>query len=265
MPKRDFELRSPWMNATGMLGFAPNPRGPVDLGKLGAFITNPVSLRPRSPAESRALLPFPGGFLLHTGWPNPGLRAVLRHWAARWADASLPVVLHLMVSDPDELAEVAERLEGRLEGLENLAALEISLPPGSSREELARLVEAAAGELPLIVHLPFENAAELAQALAGSGAAAVSLAPPRGLLPLKAEPADAGKPATAPIALSSGRLYGPGLLPQALQVVQAVARAGLPVYGAGGVFSQADAQAMLAAGAAAVQLDTVLWGDFSQF
>jgi dihydroorotate dehydrogenase (NAD+) catalytic subunit len=261
MPKRDLDLRSPWMNATGMLGFAPNPRGPVDLGKLGAFITNPVSLRPRTPAENRSLLPFPGGFLLHTGWPNPGLRAVLRRWAARWADASLPVVLHLMVSAPDELAEVAERLEG----LENLAALEISLPPGSSREELTRLVEAAAGELPLIVHLPFENAAELAQALADSGATAFSLAAPRGLLPIKAVAANSGKPQAAPIPLSSGRLYGPGLLPQALQVVRAVARAGLPVFGSGGVFSRADAEAMLAAGAAAVQLDTLLWGDFSPF
>ena len=55
------------------------------------------------------------------------------------------------------------------------------------------------------------------------------------------------------------------LLPQALQVVRAVARAGLPVFGAGGVFSPAGAAAMLAAGAAAVQLDAVLWGDFAGF
>src|SRR5512141_2867236 len=108
MPKRDFVLRLPWMNAAGTLGFAPNPRGPVDLSRLGAFITNPVSLRSRSPAENRGLLAFPGGFLLHTGWPNPGLNAALRRWASRWAEASLPVVLHLLVGAQDELGGVAE-------------------------------------------------------------------------------------------------------------------------------------------------------------
>ena len=89
MPKRDLELHSPWMNATGMLGFAPNPRGQVALDKLGAFVTNPVSLRPRAPAQNRALLPFPGGFLLHTGWPNPGLRAVLRRSAEAKSGATV--------------------------------------------------------------------------------------------------------------------------------------------------------------------------------
>ena len=65
--------------------------------------------------------------------------------------------------------------------------------------------------------------------------------------------------------LLSGRLYGPALLPQALAVVQAVAQAGLPVFGAGGVYSPADEAAMLGAGASAVQLDAVLWNNFINF
>lgn len=252
MPKRDLVLRLPWMNAAGTLGFAPNPRGPVDLSRLGAFITNPVSLRSRSPAENRGLLPFPGGFLLHTGWPNPGLNAVLRRWTSRWAEASLPVVLHLLVGAQDELSGVTERLEG----LENLAALELGLPPEVSAARALQLVQAIAGELPVIACLPFEGAAGLASALANSGAAAFSLAPPRGCLPLAAAGA-AGAAGTA--GLLSGRLYGPALLPQSLAAVQSVAQAGLPVFGAGGVYCRADGEAMLAAGASAIQLDSILW------
>ena len=77
MFKQDLTFRTPLMNAAGMLGFIPNPRAPLDLGWLGAFVTNPVSLSPRQPAENRVMLPFAGGFLLHTGLPNPGLRVVI--------------------------------------------------------------------------------------------------------------------------------------------------------------------------------------------
>ena len=50
-------LTPPLMNAAGSLGFAPDMRTPVDMSKLGAFITNPISLGPRSPAQGKR---FPG-------------------------------------------------------------------------------------------------------------------------------------------------------------------------------------------------------------
>jgi dihydroorotate dehydrogenase len=56
-----------------------------------------------------------------------------------------------------------------------------------------------------------------------------------------------------------GRLYGPALLPLALEVVSAIARQGIAVIGAGGLYRQEDIDAMLSAGAAAVQLDAVFW------
>ena len=60
-----------------------------------------------------------------------------------------------------------------------------------------------------------------------------------------------------------GRLYGPAALPSSLNAVVEACRSGLPVIGAGGVYRPADLEAMFAAGAAAVQLDAVLWrGDF---
>jgi dihydroorotate dehydrogenase len=134
-----------------------------------------------------------------------------------------------------------------LEGLENIAGIELGFEPRVTVEQARPRIQAALGELPVIACLPAERAGELAQALANSGVSAFSLAAPRGILP-----AADGK-------LASGRLYGPALLPRALAAVQEAAQAGLPILGSGGVYSQVDAAAMQAAGAAAVQLDAVLW------
>ena len=97
-----------------------------------------------------------------------------------------------------------------------------------------------------------ERAVELAGALTrndseGEGLAALSLGPPRGLLPAP----DGG--------LARGRLYGPAVFPLALATVKALSRFGVPVIGGGGVYRMEQAEAMLGAGAMAVQLDAVLW------
>jgi len=155
----------------------------------------------------------------------------------------VPIIAHLLADGEADLAEMVRMLEG----VEAVAAVEISLPPGESIEGVSRLVAAAAGELPLIVRLPLGEAEALARVCMAGGAAAVSLGPLRGALP-----GAGGK-------LLHGRLYGPGLFPQALETVQALARAGIPIIGAGGIYRREQVEIMLAAGAIAVQLDSVLW------
>jgi dihydroorotate dehydrogenase (NAD+) catalytic subunit len=246
MPKYDLAFAPPLMNAAGSLGFAPDRRGPVDLEQLGAFVTNPVSLRGRSPARDRCVIEFQGGFLLHGGAPNPGLSRVIRRYAAYWARSPLPVLVHLLAEAPVDLAEMARRLEN----VEGVSGIEVGLPPGCGPGEMLALLAAAAGELPLVARLPLERAAELGQALAALAelpVAAASLGAPRGSLP-----APGG-------ALVSGRLYGPGVYPLALQAVRELARTGLPVIGAGGVYGADQVEAMRSAGALAVQLDAALW------
>jgi dihydroorotate dehydrogenase (NAD+) catalytic subunit len=243
MFKQDLTFRTPLMNAAGMLGFSPGRRGPVDLNCLGAFVTNPVSLAPRKPAENRVMLPFTGGFLLHTGLPNPGLRAVIQHNAPRWSEASLPVLVHILTAGPEDTA----RMVAHLEGLDNIAGIELGFEPRVTIEQALVRIQAALGELPVIACLPAERTGELAHALAGSGVSAFSLAAPRGSLP-----GSDGR-------LVSGRLYGLALLPRALAAVQDAAQAGVPIIGSGGVYSPDSVAAMQAAGATAIQLDAVLW------
>ena len=60
MFKQDLTFSSPYMNAAGTLGFAPDFRAPVPWESFGAFVTNPLSLRPRLPTASPALIEYPG-------------------------------------------------------------------------------------------------------------------------------------------------------------------------------------------------------------
>lgn len=246
--KYDLVFDPPLMNAGGSLGFAPNAYGPVDLARLGAFVTNPISLERHSPAQGKRFISFPGGFLLHTGYPNPGIRLALRRYATGWARSPLPVIVHLLCRRADEVP----RLVARLEGLPGVVGLELGLPPDVSEAEAIAMIQAAAGELPVIARLPLERAAGLAFMIMArkteeSTLAAFSLGPPRGVLPVSGS------------GLVRGRLYGPAIFPLALAALQEVRKIGLPVIGAGGIYDRGQAESMLEAGALAVQIDAALW------
>jgi dihydroorotate dehydrogenase (NAD+) catalytic subunit len=241
--KRDLYLSHPHLNAAGALGFDPARYFRQENAlQLGAFITNPISLRARRPTARPKLLEYAGGFLLHSGLPNPGLDAVLKRYARKWRDAPTPVIVHLMADRPEETA----RMTRQLESIENVMAVELGFAPGLSDDLLRYALEMSMGELPIIMNLPHEQVLSLGPTLVQDGASAISLAAPRGSLFRD------GK-------LTSGRMYGPGLLPRSLEIVHAAARLGLPIIGAGGVYSMQDAESMLAVGALAVQFDSALW------
>jgi len=243
MSKHDLTIDPPLMNAAGLLGFSPNLHSMVEWTRLGAFVTNPVSLEPRTPAHGQRFQAYPGGFLLHTGYPNPGLTQVLRRQVNHWKRSPIPVIVHLLGRNPEEV----EQMVRRLEGVEGVMGVEVGVTSEAGLVQVVSFTQAALGELAVIMRLPMERAAELGQAAIQAGASAVSLSPPRG-----AYPAVNGE-------IIQGRLYGPSLLPLALKAVQELTRLGVPTIGGGGVYSHQDMDAMLAEGALAVQLDSVLW------
>lgn len=231
------------MNAAGALGFAPDRHGSIEFERLGAFVTNPVSLRSRSPARKRRFIPFPGGFMLHTGYPNPGFKEVLRRNRNRWQRSPLPVIVHLLAETPHDLSDMVMQLET----VEGVVGVEVSLPLDVEVQDVSHYIQAVAGELPVLIRLPLGRALEFASSFVSSGIVALSLGPPRGTLP------DGND------GFIHGRLFGPGLFPQAMHILQELIRSDLPVVGAGGVYSSDNIEAMMAAGALAVQLDSVLW------
>lgn len=259
--KHGLALQNPVMNAAGVLGFAGEYRGLIDFAQLGAFVTNPITATPRTPAHGPNVFTFPNGVLIHTGLPNPGVRSVLRQYSREWARLGPPVIVHLAATTPEDVQRSVERLE-RADGV---SGIELGLRDEISFDETYRLVRAGLGGPPLIVRLSLMRAEELCMAIAEAGADALTVAaPPRRSVPVNGRTV-------------SGRFYSPENFAAALEAVRAVvgtmhtARAPLrpgddsalplPIIGAGGIDSIEDARAMLDAGAVAVQVDAAAWVD----
>ena len=234
------------MNAAGSLGFVPDFRSLGDFGSqlgFGAFVTNPISLRPRLPTAHPSVIPHPGGFLLHTGLPNPGIREALKKYSAKWSRSDLPIIVHLMADRPEETQQMVRLLETH----ENVMAVELGFAPLLADDIILLTLEMCLGELPLIFSLPVEQVLSLGPRLMQEGAQAISISSPRGAL------------MTDNSSLTTGRLYGPSLFPQTLDVVHNAVKLGIPIIGAGGVWTKQNADAMLSVGALAVQVDAALW------
>jgi dihydroorotate dehydrogenase (NAD+) catalytic subunit len=240
--KRDLYFSKPIMNAAGSLGFAPDPRSGISLDSFGAFITNPISLRSRLPTSQPALIEFPGGFLLHSVLPNPGLSSVLKKYGARWNRADMPIIVNLMADRPEETQQMVRSLEN----IENVMAVELGFAPLLSDDIILLNLEMCIGELPLIFSLSAEQVLSLGPKLIQAGAAAISISNPRGALMKNNK-------------LITGRLYGQSLFPRSLDIVCSAAMIGIPIIGAGGVWTERDTADMLSAGAMAVETDASLW------
>ncbi|NIM96291.1 MAG: hypothetical protein GTO18_21545 [Anaerolineales bacterium] len=242
--KREIILSPAMTNLAGTLGFSLEASHSLDLSRLGAFITNPISMSPRTPARPPRVLNFPGGFLLHTGHPNPGFTQILRRHRQRWAELPSPVIIHLLGEATDELREMTQRIEE----IEAASAVEVGLGDSDPSHAAEMIGVAAQSELPIIANFPATRSEILAPVLSESGAVALSIGPPRGTIQSPEGP------------LVNGRLLGPGVFPLALRAVISLRSiTDLPILASGGVYSQTHANTMIQAGADAVQFDGILW------
>ena len=230
------------MNASGFGGFLPqhNAEGFVP---MGGFVTNPVSLLPRSPSLTRAVLPYPGGFMLHTGIPNPGMKNVLKTYAHKWTNLSLPLWVHLHATTPFEVQTMVRQLEET----QSVSAVELGLPCDASMKNQFEMIEAAAGELPFFVWVPLDRAEPATiEKIASLGADGVVISAPRGMM------LQEGK-------CKQGRLYGPALHPQLMTTLHRLREFNLPLIAGCGIFSVEQGEAALEAGASALQADAWMW------
>lgn len=230
------------MNASGFGGYIPQHNTDESI-PMGGFVTNPVSLLPRSPSLTRSAIPYPGGIMLHTGSPNPGIKNVLKTYAKKWTNLSLPLWVHLLASTPFEVQTMVRQIEET----QCVSAVELGLPFDVSVKSQYELIEAAMGELPFFVCVPLDRAEPaLIEKIASLGADGVVISAPRGMM------MQDGK-------CRQGRLYGPALHPQMLAALHRLRGYNLPLIAGCGIFSIEQGDAALKAGAVALQIDAWMW------
>ena len=203
--KNTLILDTPVMPAAGTFGFGDVYRGIVQIEKLGAIITNPVTYQPWHPASGTRVIPLDAGVLVHTGLPNAGISKTLAQYRTAWEKLPVPIIMHIVATTPQEVARCASRIEAE----QVVAAIELGLNDDTAPANAEDLVRAALKqtEKPLLVRLPMQDAYELAGPVADEGAGAlVVTAPPRGT----ARDPYSGR-------LVPGRIYGPLVKPMALR------------------------------------------------
>jgi dihydroorotate dehydrogenase (NAD+) catalytic subunit len=245
--KIGLSLSNPVMIAAGCCGYGPAYRHLIDPLAFGALVTNPITLRPRRGAPQPRLAETTAGFVLNIGDQNPGVKKVIQQYSKNWLGAKVPVIAHLPADEPDDLLRTAQALAST----EAIVAIELGLPYEATPQEIEHWIRAIREGciLPLLVKVPLGRAIEMAEVVVSASADVLVVGAP----PLGTALVQSGE-------MVSGYLYGPVLHSMVLREVQLVREwADLPIVAVGGIHSLADAQAFLAAGAAAVQIDALLW------
>jgi dihydroorotate dehydrogenase (NAD+) catalytic subunit len=259
--KKGLLVANPVMTASGTFGWGTEYEHLFDIQRLGAIVCKGTTLKPREGNPQPRLAETPSGVLNSIGLQNIGVKAVIKEKAPLWAGWRVPVIVNIVGETVAEYARLAQELDG----VAGISALEVNIGCpnikaggaefGARAESAAEVTAAvrAATSLPVMVKLTpnTTDIAEIARAVAGAGADAISLInTPRGMAIdiAKRRPLLGNK---------FGGLSGPAIKPIALYMVYAVAGAvKLPVIGVGGITTAEDALEFIMAGASAVQVGT---------
>jgi dihydroorotate dehydrogenase (NAD+) catalytic subunit len=240
------------LNASGCLDALVAP----DVARsLDAFVTKTVTPEPREGNAPTRIAETQYGMLNSIGLQNPGRERFLRDVLPELRALGIPLWVSVGGFSADEYAATCAELEDVTIEL-NLSCPNVDEAPESAAEIVAAC--RVATTLPLYAKLSpaLPDIAEVGRAVEAAGADGLSLVNTiRGLVLDERT----RKPT---LARAVGGYSGPALKPIALAAVYACRRAtSLPIVGMGGVWSGRDAFDLIAAGATAVALGTVLFSD----
>jgi dihydroorotate dehydrogenase (NAD+) catalytic subunit len=246
----------PILNASGCLDALVAP----DVARsLDAFVTKTVTPLPREGNPPPRIAETDAGMLNSIGLQNPGLEAFVSHQLPRLADLGFPIWVSVGGFSAADFALMCSALDG----LDAVATVELNLSCPNveeAPETAAELVAAARSHTSKGLYAKLSPAtwdvAQTARAVADAGADGLTLVNTiRGLA--------LGPVTRAPrLARGAGGYSGPALRPIALACVHACADAvDLPIVGVGGVTTGEHALDLIAAGASAVALGTILFSD----
>ena len=240
------------LNASGCLDAMTAP--PV-ARSLDAYVTKTITPLPREGNPPVRIAETEHGMLNAIGLANPGRDRFLVTVLPRLRELGVPIWVSVGGFSAAEYAETCAALEGVTIEL-NLSCPNVDEAPESAAEIVSACRAATA--LPLYAKLSPAawDVAESARAVEAAGADGLSLVNTiRGL-------ALDDRTLAPTLARGTGGYSGPALKPLALAAVTARPPAtALPIVGMGGVRSGRDALDLIAAGASAVALGTILFAD----
>ncbi|MGH7922660.1 MAG: dihydroorotate dehydrogenase [Candidatus Dormibacteraceae bacterium] len=258
-------LVGPVLAASGTFGYGVDVPL-LDRSRVGGIVSKGIFLRPRAGTPPNRIVETPSGMLNAIGLQGPGIDALIRDYAPRWAAWPMPVLVNVNGETLDEYGEVAARLDG----VPGVSGVEVNISCPNVREGgmlfgkdpamAARVTQVvrAHTRLPLWVKLTpaVTDISEIARAVESAGADAISAV--NTFVGMSIDLAT-GRPR---LAFGTGGLSGPAIRPLAVQLAHTAASAvGIPVVGIGGIASGDDALEFLYAGCRAVQVGTATFVD----
>jgi dihydroorotate dehydrogenase (NAD+) catalytic subunit len=246
----------PLYNASGCLDALAAPSVATS---LDAFVTKTITPLPREGNPPVRIAEAEHGMLNSIGLQGPGIDAFVADVLPQLQALDVPLWVSVGGFSAADYADVCERLDREA----GIAAIELNLScpnVDEAAETAAELVAAARTATRRLLYAKLSPAtwdvAETARAVVAAGADGLSLVNTiRGL----ALDVATLRPR---LARAAGGYSGPGLRPIALACVYACAQAvDVPIVGMGGVASGSHALDLVAAGASAIALGTVLYSD----
>ena len=243
------------LNASGCL----DPlAAPAVARSLDAVVTKTVTPLPREGNPPVRIAETEVGMLNSIGLANPGIDRFLADVLPRLLDLGPPVWVSVGGFSAEDYAASCARLDRTAAAvLElNLSCPNVAAPEDESAAIVAAARTATAKPLYAKLSPALPDVAAVAGAAAEAGADGLSLV--NTIRGLALDP-DTLRPR---LATAAGGLSGPALRPIALAAVHACFHAtGVPIVGMGGVETGRHALDLIAAGASAVALGTVLFAD----
>jgi dihydroorotate dehydrogenase (NAD+) catalytic subunit len=246
----------PLYNASGCLDALT---APGVARTLDAFVTKTITPLPREGNPPTRIAETAHGVLNSIGLQGPGVEGFLAEHLPRLAGLDTPLWVSVGGFSAADFASVCERLDEKAEVAVielNLSCPNVEEAPETSAQLVAAARSATAKPLYAKLSPASWDIAEAARAVEAAGADGLSLV--NTIRGLALDPAEL-RPV---LARAVGGYSGPGLKPIALACVYACALAvDLPIVGMGGVASGLDALELVAVGASAVALGTILFSE----
>jgi dihydroorotate dehydrogenase (NAD+) catalytic subunit len=263
------QLAAPTMTASGCAAAGRELAQFGDVASLGAVVTKSIMLNPRSGRATPRMAETPSGMLNSIGLQGPGLEAFLEKDLSWLVENRVTTIVSIAGGSVEEFREIASRLRD----VPGIAGLEvnISCPNVESRGQVfacdpnsaSAVIEAVRAEwtssAPILAKLSPDvtDIVTIARSVADAGADGVSMI--NTLLGMVID-VDNMRPL---LGGRTGGLSGPAIRPVAVRAVYQVHAAlpDLPILGMGGIRTGHDALEFIAAGASAVSIGTVVFGD----